>query len=42
MTLGRHGSMIPSELAALCEELHIKLMELNAMTDHDIDGSVVG
>ena len=36
-----HGSMIPSEVAALCEELHIKFMELNVMTDDDCDGSEV-
>ena len=41
ITLDHHGSIIPSELAALCEELHIKFMELNVMTDDDCDGSEV-
>ena len=41
ITLDHHGSMIPSEVAALCEELHIKCMELYLMTDDDCDGSEV-
>ena len=35
------GSMIPSVVAALCEELHVKFMELNVMSDDDFDGSEV-
>lgn len=41
ITIDHHGSMIPSELAALCEYLLIKFIGLNVMTDNDIDGSEV-